>query len=164
MFISFRSFSQQPNREKWKKKQNTNTLTQENVNRTRRFTRVCIFLLYHGSRLSRIHSNPNEELFQRRYIGVTERSFRFIYFLSKQTEGNEPKKQKTNTLTQENVNRTWRLTRVCRFLLHHGFRHSQIYYNPNEKLFQSRYIGVTERSLRFVHFLSHQTKRNEPKK
>ena len=74
--------------------QKTNTLTQENVYGTRKFTRVCRFLLDHDSRLSRIHSNPNKELFQRRYIGVTERSFRFVYFLSNQTEGNEPKSKK----------------------------------------------------------------------
>ena len=103
-----------------KKKQKTNTLTQENVNGKRRFTRVCRFPLHHGSRLSRIHYNPNEELFQRRYIGLTECSFCFVYFLSNQTEENELKKQKSNTLTQENVNGIRRVTRVYRFLLDHG--------------------------------------------
>ena len=85
-----------------KKNQKTNTHTQENVNGKRRFTRVCRFLLHHGSRLSRIHCNPNEELFQRRYIDVTKRyidvtkrSFRFVHFLNNQTQGSEKKKQKT---------------------------------------------------------------------
>ena len=125
--------------QKANKKQKTNTFTHENVNGTKIFTRICRFPLHHGSRLSRIHCNPNEELFQRRYIGVSERSFCFVHFLSNQTEGNEPKKenkkQKTNTLTQQNVNGTRRFTRVCRFLLHHGSRLSQIHCNTNEDYF-----------------------------
>ena len=108
------------NPKKKPKQQKTNTLTQENVNRTRRYSKVYRFLLHHGSRLSRIHYNPNEELFQRRYIGLIERLFCFVYFPSNQTEENELKKQKSNTLTQENVNGIRRVTRVYRFLLDHG--------------------------------------------
>ena len=130
----FSATKQRKMNQKINKKQKTNTLTQENVNGTRRFTWVCIFLFHHGSRLSQIHCNPNEELFQHRYIGVIERSFHFVHFLSNQTKGNEPqnKKQKTNTLTQQNVNGTRRFTRVCRFLLHHGSCLSWIHYHPNE--------------------------------
>ena len=93
------------------KKQKTNTLTQENANRTKRsgekrkgewwhswelnlpesaearsigafefrgffFTMVFTFHI----RLSRIHCNPNDELFQCKYIGVTNHSMIGDYF------------------------------------------------------------------------------------
>ena len=82
------------------KKQKTNTLTQENVNGIRRFTTVCRFLLHHGSRFSPTHCNPNEVFFKRRYIGVTERSFHFVHFLSNQTEEYEPKIKNQNQKTK----------------------------------------------------------------
>ena len=46
----------------------------------------------------------------------------YFFSATKQREMNQKtnKKQKTNTLTQENVNGTRRVTIVYRFLLHHG--------------------------------------------
>ena len=76
----FSATKQREMNQKTNKKQKTNTLTQDKVNGTRRFTRVCRFLLHHGSRLSRMHCNPNNEFFQRRYNGVTDPSVTGDYF------------------------------------------------------------------------------------